>query len=208
MDASGTTGGRTGRVSLPPKVSNSPTTTPLHVPTSRLPPPRTGPAFAAFMPRPMQLATSTAPPSGFGRAHARERGRREALEPAGDDGESPRKRPFDPLDSASRSVAQLAPPISPGAPAVQTQDAPPPLRALTSMEELLPRLVRRIAWSGDRTRGSVQLELGAGPHAGTVVTVHAEDRRVRVELQGAGADELGSRIEARLARQGFEVERP
>ena len=74
------------------------------------------------------------------------------------------------------------------------------------MEELLPQLVKRIAWAGDRRRGSVQLELGAGRHAGTVVTVHADDGRVRVELDGANADELRSKIRARLERQGLAVE--
>lgn len=74
------------------------------------------------------------------------------------------------------------------------------------MEELLPQLVRRIAWAGDGRRGSVQLELGAGRHEGTVVTVHADDGRVRVELDGAHVDELRSRIKARLERRGLSVE--
>ena len=73
------------------------------------------------------------------------------------------------------------------------------------MEELLPQLVRRIAWAGDRRRGTVQLELGAGPHAGTTITVHAEEGRVRVELEGP-AGELRERILARLARHGLDVE--
>jgi hypothetical protein len=77
------------------------------------------------------------------------------------------------------------------------------------MEELLPQLVRRIAWAGERSRdrGTVQLELGAGPHAGTVVTVHSQGGRVRVELSGAGdTRDLRDRIDARLVRQGIEVE--
>ena len=115
---------------------------------------------------------------------------------------------FDPLDPATRQAAQLAPPspvgAAPVAPVPHEQEVAP--RARVSMEELLPQLVKRIAWAGDRRRGSVQLELGAGRHAGTVVTVHADDGRVRVELDGASADELRARIRARLERQGLAVE--
>ncbi len=74
------------------------------------------------------------------------------------------------------------------------------------MEDLLPQLVKRIAWAGDRRRGSVQLELGAGRHAGTVVTVHAVDGRVRVELDGEGVDELRTRIRERLERHGLALD--
>ncbi len=120
---------------------------------------------------------------------------------------------FDPLDPATRRAAQLAPP--PGTPA--PTEAPLSLvarspaeaiapHARVSMEELLPQLVRRIAWAGDRTRGSVQLELGAGRHAGTTVTVHADHGRVRVEVEGAGGGELRDRIDARLKARGLDVE--
>lgn len=115
--------------------------------------------------------------------------------------------PFDPLDPAARQAAQLAPPAAaaPQAAAVAAQEEIAP-RARVSMEELLPQLVKRIAWAGDRRRGSVQLELGAGRHAGTTVTVHADAGRVRVELDGAGADALRERIRTRLVRQGLDVE--
>jgi hypothetical protein len=73
------------------------------------------------------------------------------------------------------------------------------------MEELLPQLVKRIAWAGDRRRGSVQMELGAGRHAGTTVTVHSDDGRVRVELQGHHVEELRTRINDRLRRRGLDV---
>jgi hypothetical protein len=125
---------------------------------------------------------------------------------AEDDGRE-NKRGFDPLDPAARQAAQLAPllPTNPNAPLPTDPSAIAP-RARVSMEELLPQLVRRIAWAGDRRKGTVQMELGAGRHAGTVVTVHADDGRVRVELQGADVEELRSRIDARLARRGIQVE--
>jgi hypothetical protein len=99
-----------------------------------------------------------------------------------------------------RQTAQLAPVdgsvVTPTGPAVT---------ARVSMEELLPQLVRRIAWAGDRRRGSVQLELGAA-HAGTVVTVHADDGRVRVEVGGPDADGLRERIGERLRARGIDLE--
>ncbi|MBX3230235.1 MAG: hypothetical protein KIT84_24615 [Labilithrix sp.] len=120
-----------------------------------------------------------------------------------DDG---KRRPpeADPLDPDTRRFAQLAPPaFTPvaAAPVAAADEIAP--RARVSMEELLPQLVKRIAWAGDRRRGSVQMELGAGPHAGTVVTVHADDGHVRIELHGDDAGTLQRRLEAR----GFHVER-
>lgn len=126
------------------------------------------------------------------------------------DARDARDEDVDPLDPATRRLAQLAPPpharveaVAPAArPAEPAGEVAP--RARVSLEELLPQLVRRIAWAGDRRRGSVQLELGAGRHAGTIVTVHADDGRVRVEVQGS--DELRARIGERLAGHGLEVE--
>ena len=95
---------------------------------------------------------------------------------------------------------------APTTPAVSVGQEDVAPRARVSMEELVPQLVKRIAWAGDRRRGSVQLELGAGPHAGTMVTVHSDDGRVRVELAGTGADALRERIRTRLERHGLDVE--
>lgn len=126
---------------------------------------------------------------------------REELEPR----DAP--EPVDPLDPAARWSAQLAPPaIATAAAAPPATATPGVTRAQVSMEELVPQLVRRIAWAGDRRRGSVHLELGAGRHAGTTVTVHADDGRVRVELDGPGAAELRARIRARLEGHGLVVD--
>lgn len=115
---------------------------------------------------------------------------------------------LDLLDPALRRAASLAPPpvLAPPAPAAHTPVEEVAPRARVSMEELLPQLVRRIAWAGDRRKGTVQLELGAGRHAGTTITVHADEGRVRVELDGVDVDELRSRIHARLRRQGIELD--
>jgi hypothetical protein len=86
-------------------------------------------------------------------------------------------------------------------------------RVPASLEDLLPSLVRRIAWSGDGQRGSVRLELGAGELAGATLLVHAEAGRVSVHLDVApGTDtrswqrRLHERLEARgVPTDGVEV---
>jgi hypothetical protein len=111
------------------------------------------------------------------------------------------------LDPSARQVAQMAPPVGvviEGAAAAAGE----PVRA-RSLEELLPALVRRIAWAGDRKKGTVRLELGAGAYAGTTVVVHAEDGRVRVEIggsEGPELDRLRARLDARLRGHGLDVE--
>lgn len=111
------------------------------------------------------------------------------------------------LDPATRHLATLAPPSSlgfgpPGAPV----DAPA-THARLSLEELMPLLVKRIAWTGDKHQGSVRLEIGAGAYAGATLTVHAEGGRVRVEVGGRGdLDGLRARLDRRLRRHGLDVE--
>lgn len=113
------------------------------------------------------------------------------------------------LDPSTRHLAHLAPPT-----ASATFDAN--ARGVAhesvvrgrSLEELLPALVRKIAWAGDRQRGTVRLELGAGAYAGTTLVVHAEGGKVRVEAFGGGADldRLRARLDARLRSHGLDVE--
>jgi hypothetical protein len=88
-------------------------------------------------------------------------------------------------------------------------DGAPEVKARASLEELLPALVRRIAWSGDARRGAVRMELGAGELAGATVTVHADDGRLRVELAappGADREAWGERLRARLEARGLAVD--
>lgn len=143
--------------------------------------------------------------------HASAQGHGHGHGPLAKDGEKERRLdardpldPHDPLDPETRRCAQMAPPAftTPPAPAPPPPDAEIAPRARVSMEELLPQLVKRIAWAGDKRRGSVQMELGAGPHAGTVITVHADDGRVRVELAG---DDSGA-LRERLRSRGFDVD--
>jgi hypothetical protein len=81
--------------------------------------------------------------------------------------------------------------------------------AAASLEELIPALVRRIAWAGDRHRGSVRLELGAGELAGAMLLVHADSGRVQVQMSAPpGTDTVAwrQRISERIAARGIAIE--
>jgi hypothetical protein len=121
------------------------------------------------------------------------------------------------LDAAMRQMAHLAPPgglEAPAQPRLPTPEPSPqePTRgpvAPTSLEELLPALVRKIAWSGDARRGAVRIELGAGALAGATLLVAADRGRVHVTLSARAPIELEpwrERIVARLAARGLEVD--
>jgi hypothetical protein len=76
------------------------------------------------------------------------------------------------------------------------------------LQELIARLSRRAAWGGDGARGTARLELGAGPLAGTVLTVHADSRELRVELElppDMAEAGLAARLRERLTHRGFAI---
>lgn len=76
-----------------------------------------------------------------------------------------------------------------------------------SMEDLLPRLVRKVAWSSNAKGGCARLELGAGSLAGAVVLVQSDALGVRVKLTAPPGVDLGpwrDRIAARLAAHGVD----
>ncbi len=78
-----------------------------------------------------------------------------------------------------------------------------------SLEDLVPALVRKVAWSGDARRGAVRLELGAGALAGVTLIVHANDGRVQVQLSappGVDLEDWRDRIAQRLAARGLSVD--
>jgi hypothetical protein len=114
------------------------------------------------------------------------------------------------LDPAARQAAQLAPPFQAG----PTVDAPSGNQALeahvrTSLEDLLPQMVRKVAWSGDGRRGTMRLELGEGELAGGTLLVRAEHGRIAVHLSAPSGADVGAwrdRIAARLAARGLPVD--
>jgi hypothetical protein len=143
---------------------------------------------------------------------ASERHKRVLDEPAPGEHQEPGEPP---LDAVARHAAQLAPPIThePVAPRVQlpaaAAPATPEVRAHASLEDLLPALVRKVAWSGDGRCGTVRLELGAGALSGATLLVHTDDGRVRVHLDapsGADVEQWRMRIAQRLAARGLAVD--
>jgi hypothetical protein len=115
------------------------------------------------------------------------------------------------LDSSARHAAQLAPPSLGGLALSDGRAGPVQVetRIRSSLEDLLPELVRRVAWSGDGRRGTVRLELGAGELAGATLLVHADDGRVRLQLSvppGVSARGWGERIAERLGARGLVVD--
>jgi hypothetical protein len=142
------------------------------------------------------MAGLHASPARSSRAHARASG---ALEE---------------LDATARHTAHLQA-RAPYAPAPALASAPAPALASApraSLEDLLPALVRKIAWSGDERRGTVRIELGAGPLEGATLLVRAERGRVEVTLStafapgDADAQAWCDRIARRLEARGLEVE--
>lgn len=116
---------------------------------------------------------------------------------------------WDPCDPYARHAAHLAPPLVAPSAAAASAEAASAARAAVSLEELMPALLKRIAWTGDRQRGTVRMEIGAGALAGVTLTVHAEHGRVRVEIDAAAQAEvatLRARLGQRLRAQGIDVE--
>jgi hypothetical protein len=118
--------------------------------------------------------------------------------------------PEDLADPTLRRAGELAGPIGcwpalePVAPPIAA-DA----NARASLEDIVPMLVRKIAWFGDGRRGSVRVELAAGELAGATLLVHAHDGRVNVELCAVSdVDTEGwrTRIAERLAARGIAVD--
>ncbi|MBV9948997.1 MAG: hypothetical protein JOZ69_19265 [Myxococcales bacterium] len=143
---------------------------------------------------PSSRAVSPAPESEASDSGDEERGgsprtpHAPALSLAGGPGAVPLVSPVLPFEQAPPSAA------------VTTQ-----ARASASLEELLPALVRRIAWSGDRHRGTVRLEIGAGELEGAILVLHADGAAVRLELDvpaGVDARRWQERLQRRLSDSG------
>jgi hypothetical protein len=162
-------------------------------------------AAAAASPRPLLPASNAR--GGLAKVDGEEVPR---AVPAADD---------DPLDPLSRHRASLGPPDALFSPPPATLASPAPFaagptplaevattRAAASLEDLLPELVRRVAWSGDGRRGTMRLEIGSGKLAGSTLLVHADAGRVRVRLDvppDVDASGWQERISRRLEARGI-----
>jgi hypothetical protein len=79
-----------------------------------------------------------------------------------------------------------------------------PLRE--DLQNLLSGLARRVAWGGDRRKGSARIELSQGALSGATLIVHTEERAVSVELElppGVAGQGFEERIQERLEARGF-----
>ncbi len=97
----------------------------------------------------------------------------------------------------------ITPAVVPAAPSLAS--ATLPLRE--DLQNLLSGLARRVAWGGDRRKGTARIELSEGALAGATLVVHAEQRSVSVEIElpdGSNAGQgLQQRILDRLEGRGF-----
>ena len=132
---------------------------------------------------------------------------------AGPEEHQPRRRTThdESLDPSTRHAAQLAPPALPGSLPAGAPASPEQVeaRVRSSLEDILPALVRRVAWSGDGRRGTVRLELGAGELAGATLLVQVDEGRVRVRLTAPPGVDVGAwrgRITDRLEARGLTVD--
>ena len=112
------------------------------------------------------------------------------------------------LDPMLQVLGALAPRAAPS-----TMRAKPELAAQpdvrTPVEQLMARLVRRVAWSGNGRTGAARLELGAGELEGATLIIQADEGVVRVALDlPPGVDRAAwkKRISGRLAMRGIQVE--
>jgi len=88
--------------------------------------------------------------------------------------------------------------------------APEPTSAAArvSLENVIDKLVRRIAWSGNGRAGAMRIELGAGALSGATLLVQADGSDVRVTLDlPPGTDAAGwrERLSQRFAARGLRV---
>ncbi len=112
-------------------------------------------------------------------------------------------RPNALLDPLVRSFAhgQLSHVSAPPPPA-----APPP--TLVHLDQIMTKLVRKVAWGGDGERGAARIELGAGELAGATIVVESDNGALSVDVElppGVAADVWRERLEKRFKGRGFNL---
>ncbi|HKQ68714.1 MAG TPA: hypothetical protein VJT73_05210 [Polyangiaceae bacterium] len=123
--------------------------------------------------------------------------------------ESSAAHPGDPLDPMTRTL--LAPGLGPqgvARTAAPTATEQASLASRASLDHVLTRLVRRMAWAGDSHNGTARLELGAGELEGATLVIHAEGGALRVSLDvppGVDGAAWKERLSRRLGARGLQV---
>jgi hypothetical protein len=112
------------------------------------------------------------------------------------------------IDPMVQVLVALAPPLSGPHATARPEPALPP-EARPPIEQLMAKLVRRIAWSGNARSGLARLELGAGELAGATLTIQADNGVLKVALDlPPGVDRAAwkERISGRLGARGLHVD--
>lgn len=107
------------------------------------------------------------------------------------------------LDPLARSFAHAALPVAQPAPA-----SLPPNATLVHLDQMMTRLVRKVAWGGDGRRGAARIELGAGELAGATIVVEADNGALSVDIDlppGAAPDVWRERLTKRFKGRGFNL---
>ena len=114
------------------------------------------------------------------------------------------ERPLDPMWCQLAGQHGGAHGFAPPEPALSPASSP---FVREDLQALVSGLARRIAWGGDKRKGSARLELAEGALAGATLVVHTDEQRaVSVELElpaGASASGWQARIQERLEARGF-----
>ena len=103
------------------------------------------------------------------------------------------------------------PGVTPALAEAQGAKASPSVPAFREdLQDLINGLARRVAWGGDRRKGSARIELSEGALAGATLIVHTDLRHVCVELDlpsgGILPGDWQQRILDRLAERGFSAQ--
>jgi hypothetical protein len=140
--------------------------------------------------RPIAAQTDRESPSARHRSHPRrdEDGPSDAHPDAGKDGL---------LDPLWCQMA-LHSGITPAVVSAMSSPASAALPLREELQNLLTGLARRVAWGGDRRKGTARIELSEGALAGATLVVHTEQRSVSVEIELPGGSNAGQGLEQRI----------
>jgi hypothetical protein len=112
------------------------------------------------------------------------------------------------------AIALASPSVGRGQTAPAADAAPPAtgdtvaLATRVSLEQMLSRLVRRIAWSGDAHTGCARIEFGAGALEGATLVIQSDHGALSVTLDlppGVDRAEWRDRIASRLGARGLQI---
>jgi hypothetical protein len=119
---------------------------------------------------------------------------------------------FDVVDPMTRALSlpglRMMTPTAASLASPASREAPLVAASQLSLEHVMTRLVRRIAWSGDAQSGTARLELGAGELEGATLLIRSDRGALDVSLElppGADRAEWKERIAKRLDARGLQI---